>query len=705
MAVIVVAAAQAAADTTAADLQQLQTTLNSPDSAPAQREDAARTLVDLASPPALSILQTSFQTSGNLPTQLAIARALQQSPNPDPSFIPLLGGAMGSNVSLTDAAAQALVNYRNNPDIFPLLRNKLGNMALPDGSRVKIVTAMGNVLEQRAADYLIGVLKDQSNYSGQVRAAAANALGEMTGLVDNGQDLQRWQQWWQTNQNKPQDQWQADLLATRSRQAAQIKQRYTGLKEAIKNLVRSTYSLTPPDRKEATLLRYLAPDQVPEIRTAGANLVAQDFTDNRVIPPTVLQRLREMISDSDREVREAVIDTLGNINDQQAAPALITQLGHETDLQTRLEIASALGRMNNLAAVPVLLEMLDHNYFAEASAAADALAKLGEKLRQNDPPLARQATDALQRTLDTRSADPSAGDLRANCVRALAELADPRSLGTFMNLLTPTETDAVHVAALRGLQLLNNPDSLDHITPFLSDTNVAVQLQAAQALENLAGFAQADQLYGMLAPPTDPRVRDAVWQDLQKIFKTGTVEQLNIWPDRFKNDPEKRLVALQALRAALVRENKDSQVIAGEDQDIGDTLKELTPKRLDDAVQSYQRALDYWSSAGKNQPGGDAKLDALVGAMLDTLLEGKKYQEASDFSATQLKISKTYEHTVGAKLKNEAQRLKDAGDPTDARQLIEAALKIPWPENSSYLGDLKDVLDQLNAASPTPAAQ
>ena len=80
-------------------------------------------------------------------------------------------------------------------------------------------------------------------------------------------------------------------------------------------------------------------------------------------------------------------------------------------------------------------------------------------------------------------------------------------------------------------------------------------------------------------------------------------------------------------------------------------------------------------------------------------------QEASDFSATQLKISKTYEHTVGAKLKNEAQRLKDAGDPTDARQLIEAALKIPWPENSSYLGDLKDVLDQLNAASPTPAAQ
>ncbi len=697
--IIMVAAAQAQADATPADLQRLQTTLNSPDSNPAQRDDAATALVNLDSPPALAILQNSFQTSDNLPAQLAIARALQQSPNPDTSFIPLLGPAMGANLSLTDAAAQALVNYRNNPNIFPLLTDKLNNMALPDGSRVKIVTAMGNILEQRAAGYLIKVLQDQSN-SGPVRAAAANALGEMTGLVDNGQDLQRWEQWWQENQNKPADQWQADLLASRSRESAQIKQRYAGLKAATPNLIRSFYSLTPDDRKKDTLLKFLGADQIPEYRIAGANLVLQDFEDQHAIPPDVVLRLRKMIADSDPEVREAVIDTLGNINDQQAAPDLIAQLGRETDLQTRLEIASALGRMNNLAAVPALIQMLDQSLFAEASAAADALAKLGDRLRQENPAEARAATDALQRIFDTKSTDPAAGDLRPNCVRALAELADPRSMHTFMQTVNnQSETDAVRIAALRGLQQLNNPDALHIITEALSESKPEIQLQAARAMENLAGFAQADLLYGMLAPPTDPRVRDAVWKDLQKIFKTGNSADLNPWPDRFKDDPEKRLIVLQDLRDALQREGKDEQV-ALYDQDIGATLMELSPKHVDEAVQNFQAALDYWSNKGKDQGGVTTKLDALVGQMLDALLSGQKYQDAADFAAKQLKISPAYEDTVGAKLKNEAQRLKRASDAPHARQLIEAALKIDWPANSHYPTDLKDTLDQLN--TPTP---
>jgi HEAT repeat protein len=698
-AVIVFAAARAAADAPADDLQTLQTSLNSSGSTAAVREEAARTLVERGSPEALDILRNSFQTPDNQPAQLAIARALQLTANPDPSFIPLLGDALGGNLRLTQEAAAALANYRNNLTVFEKLNEKLNIQALPDGSRVAIATAMGSVMEQEAARSLMGVLQDQTN-SEQVRAAAADALGEMTGLYENGQDLQRWQLWWDANKSKSKDQWQADLLASLSREAKQIKP----LKDDIQQLVRANYSLTSPDRKESALLRYLGPDpNTPEMRMAGADLVAEDFEDGRPIPDSVHQRLRELIDDSDPDVRNAVIDTLGNINDQEAAPALIAQLGRENDVRIRLKIAAALGRMNNLSAVPVLLKMLDDTYFAEASAAADALAKLGDRLRQANPQLAREATDDLQKTLDNRSADPSAGDLRVNCVAALAELADPRSLNTFLLVLKPGESDAVHIAALRGLQNLKDPNSVPAITEYLKDPNPAVQLQAAEALENLGNFDLADQLYGMLGPPTDPHVQDAVWKDLQNIFKNGSVEDLNIWPDHFKDDPEKRLVALQALRAALVRENKDPQVVADEDQDIGDTLKQLTPKRLDEAVQSYKRALDYWSDKGKNQPGGDAKLDALVGAMLDTLLLGRKYSDAADFGAKQLNINKEYESTVGAALLNEAARLKKAGDTDGARQLIEAALKIPWPQNSHYPDDLKQILDDLGAPATAPA--
>ena len=49
-------------------------------------------------------------------------------------------------------------------------------------------------------------------------------------------------------------------------------------------------------------------------------------------------------------------------------------------------------------------------------------------------------------------------------------------------------------------------------------------------------------------------VRDAVWQALRRLLHAGTVQQLNGWPgDRFKNDLDKRLDSLVALREALAR--------------------------------------------------------------------------------------------------------------------------------------------------------
>ena len=103
-AVIVFAAARAAADAPADDLQTLQTSLNSPGSTAVVRDEAARTLVERGSPEALEILRNSFQTPDNQPAQLAIARALQLTANPDPSFIPLLGEKLGDNVRLTQEA-------------------------------------------------------------------------------------------------------------------------------------------------------------------------------------------------------------------------------------------------------------------------------------------------------------------------------------------------------------------------------------------------------------------------------------------------------------------------------------------------------------------------------------------------------------------------------------------------------------------------
>ncbi len=576
---------------------------------------------------------------------------------------------------------------------------------MPDPSRVAIVRALGNVLEQQSAAYLIQLLQDPTN-SDSVHKAAAEALGEMTGLQDYGPDLQRWLQWWKDNQNKTPDQWRADLLASRAREDNRLKQHYAQLSSNTRQLVRRLYSATPDDKKEDMLVSYLTDSSSPENRMAGAQLVTDDFEDNRPISPAVKQHLRQLIGDSDRDVRDAVIEALGNINDQEAAPVLIAQLSRETDSQIRVKIASALGRMNNLAAVPALLDMLDSSYYREASAAADALARLGEQLRTTNPALARQATDKLQKILDTKSTDPSAGDLRANCVRALAEMGDARSLNTFIHLTQARRKRR------RSHRRAAWPRGIEKSRRRCDDHRRSERSQARGAIGRRPGSGARRWICASRIPVRNARARNrpararaAVWVDLQKIFKTGSVEDLAPWPDRFKNDPEKRLVALRAFRDALVTANKNQDAALVE-QDIGETLMNLTPKRAAEAVDSFQKAMNYWSQEGKNQAGVDAALDGLVGDMLDALLYLKKYPEAADFSAAQIKISSAYVPTVGAKLKIEAQQLEKSGDNDDAKNLINAALKISWPPESHYQIDLKQTLDEINsrAATPTPKA-
>jgi HEAT repeat protein len=675
------------------DLQQLRGTLESSTSTPTQRDNAAHALVDLQSPGARAILQDLLQNPQNQLSQIAAAKALADDPVPDPAFITALIDMIGTSKAQTDAAASALANYGDNPDVFAKLAASADNAGNPTATRTAALRAMGMMSSKTVAAYLVDVL----NRSGDEKAvddAAADALTEMTGLHDNGLDRERWQQWWDANKGKDQAQWNAELLIDRARQSRRVSKQYAQLADSLELLLSQNYQLIPAEQKLAVLMSYLS-SPVPEIRiNAVKNIIVGEFKDKGRQPPeAVAVKLRELIMDADPGVRWEVANALFQLNDSAAAQPLIAQLAKERVPVVRQQIAATLGRLGDLRAVPLLVRMLDSANLADAAAAARAIKALGPALLQSDPAKAAAVADKLQIMINTRALNkPETQDLRAACVSALATLHAIHAEDLFIKLLQQGETVEVRQAALRGLGDLADPKTDEQIVGQLDDPDRGIQLEAARAYYNIATFAYAEKLYRMLGREVDDDVRAQAWKDLLKVLQGGTVAEITGWPDRFKDDPQKQLEANYALRDAAAKEKDDYQ-LAITRQNIGQDLMKFNPPRADEAAENFKLALDYWQNQGKNRPGVEITLDGLIGQTMDALLTAAKYDQATDFAAKQIAINPEYQRTVGSKLKNEADRLrlsKLSGDSAKATQLIDDALKMSPALDQNYQDDLKE---------------
>jgi HEAT repeat protein len=672
--------------------------LQNPQSSATDREEAARRLLaQRTSPQARQALLGAMHGS-DVFAQTAVARAIADDPEPDPRFIPHLVGMIGQSRSVSETAAVALANYTGNADATDALRKAADNTALPEAVNLAVIRAMGGAIDKATADYLVSVVVNPRAGARQA-TAAADALEAMTGQTSVGPDRQHWLQWWNANSNKPVEKFQSDLLIARARDHNQTRQRYQQLAEDVRTLLSDQFGRIPDNRKVEELTGYLSLRDAA-FRAAGAKIVTDYYAGaGRPVPQPVRERLRAMVSDSDETVRAGVINALFDINDHEAAPALIAALAQEKVPNIRWTIIRSLGRMGDTQALPKLLDVLEHSDLQDAKEAADALAELGPTLR-NDPALSRQTTEALTRVLNATAGKEKAEDLRAACAAALGALRDPQSEGLLLRLLRPNEPPKVHQAALGALGALGNSNTAEAIAHALLDTDKEVRLAAANALRGIASFALADQLYSMLDPNTEREqpVRDAAWQDLKQVLKTGTSQQLISWPDRFKSDPPRRLEALYALCDALTKEGKKDQ-LAYQQQTVAQTLMQLQPPRPDEAIKYLQAAIDYWKSQGRQ---GEAALYNLVGQMLNDQLAARKYDDAVVFAAKQLESNPQYMEVVGRSIKQEADTLHARGDNAAAVQLIDAAMKMQPPLDSKYQRDLKAIRDEATAAPPAP---
>jgi HEAT repeat protein len=689
----------------AGDLEALRAVLTQPDARPADREQAAARLVSRDRPDADDILRSVL---GGEPrdARIAVARALADDPTPSEAMVGPLADTMRAgvdqrSVALVDWAAQALAAYRGSPAAVDELVRFAGDGGVPLDARARAARALGRVVEPESARTLVLLLRERP----LLRAAAAEALAELTGNSQFGADADRWTAWLQNNagiMGNNRDGWRAQMLAARVARLERLRRRHDALVDNLdRRLLEQYREAAAAGRGAAMLLGYLNSEQ-PDERAIAAVLVTRAFRAGDPVTEAIRDRLVAMVGDSDPDVRLEVAVTLTSLNHRPALAAELTQLAQEREDRVKEALAVAIGRVEDPAAAPQLATML----LTETSprvitAEAAALAKVGRDLGRTEPVLARRVTDRLRGIAQNRNL---AADLRVAALDALGALQYEGLLELAQSLLLQ-QTDpsaAVRQAALRALGAAGAADaanSSEVITQALREETREPSVRWA-ALDALGRVGSLPEHGGLLLNYTRPSteaeesVRLKAWETFQAMLPRATPDQINNERRGLKSDPGKLAVVLEELCRKLEQSprSEDREDLANFRVELGEVYAKLDPVK---AVTNFRAALDHYFRAGA----GENVTVPVIEQLIRAYLSAKDYNGASRFAEEMIRRDAAHQETVGPAIRNEADRLRTENDARGATQLIDAALKMDPPLDERFRNDLRMIRQELQGSS------
>jgi len=195
---------------------------------------------------------------------------------------------------------------------------------------------------------------------------------------------------------------------------------------------------------------------------AAQNAVAAD--------PKTVEALIAALADSDPDVRETVVVTLGRMRDQRIVPALLPLL-KDSNADVREHAVFALTRSGDPRAVAAVMTMIDD---ASPDVRQQAVHLLGQSRN-------REAVPALLKALKDSSAD-----VRQQAVFGLGRLRDASAVEPLLDALKDSSAD-VRQQAVFALGQIRDPKALPALTAALRDADADVRQQAAFAIGQIAG--------------------------------------------------------------------------------------------------------------------------------------------------------------------------------------------------------------------------
>jgi HEAT repeat protein len=685
------ASAPAVTDTSN-DPPQLVALINDPGADQKARDEAARRLAARTNPDARQQLLNVLNNAGNPRGQQSAAKALAGQTAPDPRFIDPLLALLGSDRALSDAAAQALAEYKSNSTVIGRLFDIAMDPQKHPNARIAATTALGSFPDKRVAKALVDLTSDTTP---AVRNAAGDALAAMAGIPENGRDGARWQKWWGNQQGKSDAAFRDEMLVQQSARLNDAQARIQQMAEEIRSIMTDVYRQADANAKDSLLQKWMSSAE-PQTRLVAAGFIVEDFQNNQAISQAVKDELRTLVGDSSPAVRLQAAKTIGAITDPAAFNVMLAQLSAETMPDVKAALITVLGAFEDPRAVPVIEKQLTDESLAVAEASAAALAKLGPRLAELEPTKGRELAKTLRQVFDDRGSMPGNEKLRENLVEAMAQLKDPDCLRLFMGLLKPSESEKVRASALRGIAGLRDPNASDVVHGWLKNERVpSLRVEALAALGATSKTEHLPTYFDYFLHDPDPAVREAAWKQFEALLPDADAATLAKWTNQFSPYPEKRVLLYKAL-AAKYTAAKQLNDLAYTNQNIGDTLMKINAsgdQRVANAAEAatyFKLALDYHKEAGSPQ-----NITAgLVDQYLDALLAARKYADATSFVNDMM----TTDPGIAGKFRVEADRLRDSKDYDNALKLIGEARKIRGLPKI-FADQLKEVETDINRSA------
>lgn len=257
----------------------------------------------------------------------------------------------------------------------------------------------------------------------------------------------------------------------------------------------------------------------------------------RIGDPAAVPHLEAALKSGEAEVVTASAESLGEIGGEQAATAILSQIGHPSaavrkavtkvlqsiqefvpvsDLILLLESADPLVKeaaihllaarkdisRNQTAVVPLILEALGDHHLQVRRAAVEALPFF------KDPQIPSALTDALQR------GEP---ELRAAAARSLASCSPAFALPLLYTALQD-EDPWIRMYACRSVGKFQKDESIPYILPLLEDRMPPVRAAAAEAIGIMKAHVARKQLQSLLSDeePEVQQAAEAALADLRK---------------------------------------------------------------------------------------------------------------------------------------------------------------------------------------------
>lgn len=681
---------------------------------PQERNEAAQRLAEIDLPEARNILASAL-SGPDREAQVACARAIaDQSRPPDPRWVQPLVAVLHERQ--VESAARALARYDENPAAVQALIDFAKSRA-PAAARVPAVRAMGRVVQKSVAEALVGLLSDPAQEAA-ARAAAAEALADLSGQIDNEQDATRWTRWWIQRRTIPGPQWRAQVIAEQhsalQNTAERLREQLRAFRQSSRDYLELHYQRQPADSRPAVLLAYLD-DPNPDVRAAGAWIVTQAVNLGQPIRADTQKRLIELVGDASQDVRLETVRALARLNNPAAPEAILTQLRVEPDPDLKIEMCDALRATGSEQAVPDLLRLLHDPSLRVAAASANALRGLAPVIAKN-PNLATRVVQGLEQTIDQRTAppgpgvgDPASDELRSATVAAIAPLAgfgDPREMfGRLSALLNQDESAHTRAAALEGLGELGAVAAETIAQELLvnNEPDPSVRAEAARALAQTGSYAHAHFLDDSAREENEPNleVRRQARAAFQGLVARMKVPELNDWYQTFlrRKDVADQTIVLKAL-CRLLEQQKKFADLAVQQQNLGMLYLHANPPNAAEAIPYLQQALDYYQANN-----GGTQVPQLVKQLMEAYLQGKRYEDAARFADKEITLDASNQLTIGPTIRNAVDTLVQQGDAgkADADRLIRDVLAIRAPLGPIYRDYLEEMHRQI--AGPTTSPQ